>query len=76
MVHVDRSAPAHNFHHPAVTTKHLMHRQQDCLVVWPYKVRLLVFKPNAIVEIGSAEVTSKNSPTVKEDKFLLGIHFC
>ena len=58
-----RTDPAHNFHHLAVTTKHLIHRQQDCLVVWPYNVRLQVYKPNAIVEIGSAEVTSIHRPS-------------
>ena len=62
-MHVDCSAPAHNFHHLAVATKHLMHRQQDCSVVWPYKVRLQVFSPNTIVEIGSADVTSTHRPS-------------
>ena len=34
----DNSLPLH-FHHLTVTFNHLVHRQQDCLVVWPYKVR-------------------------------------
>ena len=31
------------FYHLVVTTYHLIHGQQDCLVVWPYKVRSHLF---------------------------------
>ena len=54
--HIHNSLPL-CFYHLAVTINHLIHGQQDCLVVLPYKVRSQVMSPNAIVEISSTKVT-------------------
>ena len=57
----------HTFHffscHLAMTTKyHPVHRQQDCLVVWPYSP-LSGCEPKAIAEISSTNVTPIHHPS-------------
>ena len=47
----------------AVTTKHLIHRAAGLFGRLAIQCRLTGYKPNAIVEIGSAEVTSIHRPS-------------
>ena len=58
-----RTDPAHNSHHLAVTIKHLIHRAAGLFGRLAIQCRLTGYMPNAIVEIGSPEVTSIHRPS-------------